>query len=109
MNYDEENAQDKNEELGWLLYDRDKLVSGMKQMTESVGDLFPDGYPPEDTEAIRQWMIETAGASVDRRRAAALATLAEIERKADFYAEYIVSPAWKARADAAKARAGYRC
>jgi hypothetical protein len=45
----------------------------------------------------------------ERRRAYSLGKLAEIEREADVYAEYIVSPAWRARADAAKKRVGYRC
>lgn len=44
-----------------------------------------------------------------RRRTAAMAALAEIDREAGFYEQYIQSPEWRARAEAAKARVGYRC
>ncbi len=42
-------------------------------------------------------------------RTAALSRLAEIEQQALDYDKYIHSPEWRARAEAIKARDGYRC
>lgn len=44
-----------------------------------------------------------------QRKRVATAVLSRIEQEAAFYETYIHSAEWRARADAAKDRAGYRC
>ena len=65
-----------------------------------------DNFTQEQLAAIERIKAMT---DVERTRLHARNALLEIEREADFYATYIQSEEWRARAEDAKARAGYRC
>lgn len=64
-------------------------------------------------EEIDQIELLRRMSPVERRKSAGLSALAELDREAEAfevrYQEYIHSPQWKEKADAAKAAAGNRC
>lgn len=95
-----------NDDLYLLLHSPEKLEEGVKRVARGLAE---DAYDNSDLVDIAEWIHETAANAIEGRRRAAIAALANIEIRKEFYYEYLKSPAWKAKADAAKERAGYRC
>lgn len=95
-----------NENLYLLLHTPEKLEEGVKRVAR---DLAENAYDNDDLQDIAAWIHDTANNAIEGRRRAALAALADIEIRKEFYYEYLKSPAWKAKASAAKERADYRC
>ena len=65
-----------------------------------------DHFTPEQLAEIERIKAMTPA---ERARNHALTVMATVEVEADFYEQYILSEQWRAKAEDAKARAGYRC